>query len=402
MPKYHLSTWVYNPVEEFTPDEVDLWADCGLTVPVAPRLEIGKNRPEELIPFLDRAQELGIKLIGNFAGLDYNAYRALGQDGYEKRMKSVIDAVGDHPALYGIDVGDEPNSPEDIEASRRCIETEKRLAPHLTPYLCYTGNSRTFGSERFGGRDLKGWLKYVRETTGTDEVYFDVYDQAVNDGGGKTSYFACVRDWVEAADYAGCEARGVLLSSAHLVFRQQREVDLLWQLNSAAAMGLRGVQWFRFYDRERVITYSGSPVDEFGNKTKLYYGMMRVQRRFNNHYGELFMRLRHKKTYEVKSDRGVFPEFRPGDHELIKSIEPNDETMVSFFEDEDGTEYMVLFHTVTKYYGVVNVRFDDTKCDLYKITNNGAEESRCRNHDGEDEGNTILPASIAMYKIVRK
>ena len=98
----------------------------------------------------------------------------------------------------------------------------------------------------------------------------------------------------------------------------------------------------------------------------------------------------------------MFPEFKKGDHELIKAIEPNDETMVSFFEDEDGTEYMVLFHTVTKYYGVVNVRFDSSKCDLYKITNNGAEESRCRNHDGEDEGNTILPASIAMYKIVRK
>ncbi|MBQ3900294.1 MAG: hypothetical protein II736_01085, partial [Clostridia bacterium] len=144
------------------------------------------------------------------------------------------------------------------------------------------------------------------------------------------------------------------------------------------------------------------PIDEFGNKTEAYYGMMRAQRRFNNHYGEIFMRLRHKKTYEVKSDRGVFPEFRPGDHELIKGIEPNDETMVSFFEDEDGTEYMVLFHTVTKYYGVVNVRFDDTKCDLYRVTNNGASQSRIRNHSGESEADTILPASIVMYKIVRK
>ncbi len=399
--KYPFSMWVYNDISEFTPDEVDLWVECGMTIPLTPAVNPGGD-VSVLIPFLNRAEQLGVKMIGNVWGLGYGDLLRMGEEAYEKHLGEVLAVIGGHPALYGLCVGDEPDSAEQMDATKRCIAIQKRMAPHLVPYINYTGHTVGFSREQRCGYDLGGWMKHVAEETGSKEFCFDIYDQTINEGEGKSGFMKTVRDMVEAADYAGCEAWGCLLSSAHHVFHAQSEIDLLWQINAAATMGLKGVLWFRFYDRASVIEYCGSPIDEFGNKTEAYYGMMRAQRRFNNHYGEIFMRLRHKKTYEVKSDRGVFPEFRPGDHELIKAIEPNDETMVSFFEDEDGTEYMVLFHTVIKYYGVVKVRFDDTKCDLYKITNNGADESRCRNHDGEDEGNTILPASIAMYKIVRK
>ena len=398
--KYPFSMWVYNDIDEFTPDEIDMWVECGMTIPLTP--SVGRKDVGKLIPWLDKAQQKGVKLIANVRGFDYGTLIRIGEEEYGKRLREVLDVIGDHPALYGLWMGDEPGGAENMEATRRCIAINKKMAPHLTPYINYSGNTVTYGPDVLDGHDLKGWMKTVADESGSREFCFDVYDQTVNDNGGKTNFMATVRDMVEAADYADCEAWGCLLSSAHHVFHAQSEIDLLWQINAAATMGLKGVLWFRFYDRASVIEYCGSPIDEFGNKTEAYYGMMRAQRRFNNHYGEIFMRLRHKKTYEIKSDRGVFPEFRPGDHELIRSITPNDETMVSFFEDEDGTEYMVIFHTITKYYGVVNVKFDDERCDLYRVTNNGASESRCRNQDDDSEADTILPASIAMFKIVRK
>ena len=47
--KFVFSMWTYNDIKEFTPDEVDVWADCGLNIPmgvgvkykIRPRLNVG-------------------------------------------------------------------------------------------------------------------------------------------------------------------------------------------------------------------------------------------------------------------------------------------------------------------------------------------------------------------------
>ena len=398
--KFPFTMWTYNDVSEFTPDEVDVWADCGMTDPMGPATSI--NKAEALIPFLNRAQARGIKLIGLFWGVCYKDYQSLGAEEYEKRVKSILDVIGNHPALRGLCVGDEPLTPADMEATKECIAVQKRLAPHLTPFINYRGGTVYFSSEQLGGRDLGGWMKYVADETGSREFCFDIYSQAINEGGGTTGFYECVSKMVDAAKYAGCEAWACLLSSAHHVYHKQTEVDILWQISASAAMGIRGIQWFRFYDRLFANECCDSPVDEFGNKTELYYGMMRAQLRFNAHYGELFMRLNHKKTYALKSDRGIFPEWTPAEHDLIKSISPNDETIVSFFEDVDGTEYLCLFHTVRRYYGVVDIDFDASKCSILHVRDNGKDAGVGEEDTTGHIEKVILPASLALFKIERK
>ncbi len=34
--KFVFSMWTYNDLEEFTPEEMDKWVDCGMTVPMLP------------------------------------------------------------------------------------------------------------------------------------------------------------------------------------------------------------------------------------------------------------------------------------------------------------------------------------------------------------------------------
>ena len=397
--KFVFSMWTYNDISEFTPDEVDVWADCGLNIPMGPG--VSPDNAAAYIPFLDRAQERGIKLIANVYGIDYGTLLNIGEEEYEARIRKVIDAIGGHPALHGLCVGDEPSTLRNMEASKKCIEINKKVAPHLTPYLNYMGGTICAEGEALGGRDLKGWFKYVADETGTTELCYDDYGPAINEQS-KGSFMKSAYDVAKAASYAGCDAWGCLLSSAHHVYHKQREVDALWQINASAALGLRGVLWFRFYDKIGVYTYKDSPIDEFGNKTELYYGLMRSQRRFSYHFGEVFPKLNLKKVYAVKSDKGIFPEFRPGEHDLIKDIKTNDETIVSFFEDEKGDEYLCLFHTVTEWYGVVELDYDSEKCELCYVRENGKNLSPI-GHEAEDEEQLmILPASIELLKIVRK
>ena len=401
--KYVFSMWVYNDIREFTPDEMKIWVDCGMNFPLAPKTYVGRDDPEVLIPWLDKAQELGIKLIANYEELSYRDFRILGEDGYRERLRPLVEKLGNHPALHGFYIGDEPGTPEDLEACYGCIKVNKELAPDLTPFLNYAGSMAHFDKDDMGGRDLGAWLKRVKDETGSDEVCFDVYDQMINDGGGKTMFFDQVNKFVEASKIAGCDCWGCLLSSGGHVYKAVTEADIRWQVHMAAALGLRGVLWFRFYDRDFAIGSYGSPVDEFGNKTEAYYGMMRVQRRFQNHYGDLFMRLNHKKTYSVRLDRGIFPMFCEGEHGFIKNITADDETIASFFEDENGTEYLVLVNSEWRHYGAVRVSFDASRCRLKNVTMNGADEGGFEDGPAGGCQEIVLhPAGIAVIKIEKK
>ena len=72
--RFVFTMWVYAPINEFTPDEVDMWADCGMTVPMTPKIEKGDD-VGLLAPYLDRAEKRGVKLIANGEGIAFDDYQ---------------------------------------------------------------------------------------------------------------------------------------------------------------------------------------------------------------------------------------------------------------------------------------------------------------------------------------
>lgn len=399
--RFVFSMWTYNDLEEFTPDELDKWVECGMTIPMLPKTFISKHDPKLLIPWLDRAEKLGVKVIVNYWDMCYKDYIRLGEEEYTRLIAPLYDAIGSHPAVYGFYVGDEPLGGEQIEAAFNCVRINKKLAPHLTPFLNYRGGTVSFSKEDLGGRTLGEWMKHVRDETGTTDICYDVYSQMINDGGGKDGFFKILGRMCDAGKEAeDSEVWACLLSSGHHVYAAPNETDIRWQINMSAALGMRGVMWFRFYDRVGANELFGSPIDEYGNKTEAYYAMMRCQRRFTDNYGEIFMKLKHKKTFAARSERGIFPEFTEGCHELIRSIKPNDEAIVSFFEDDKGVEYLCIVHGVTKYYGVVNIVHDADKCTLTEVRLNGKQCGKV----GDDENGefVFIPAGLKLLRIDRK
>ena len=41
--KFAFSMWVYNDIREFTPDEMKIWRDCGMNIPLAPKTYVGRD-----------------------------------------------------------------------------------------------------------------------------------------------------------------------------------------------------------------------------------------------------------------------------------------------------------------------------------------------------------------------
>lgn len=405
--KFPFGIWNYLPLSESKLTDIDDWAECGLTVTMAPAISMEKDDPRDLIPFLDRAASHDMKLMVNVRDLSYATYANEGAEAYEKKLRSLHEIFKGHPALYGYVVGDEPTTPEHIEASVQCMKIQRQMDDTLSPYLNLAGaHTLALSPEYFGGRTYPEWLKYMVDESGFAVCCFDEYSQTINNVEGYHSYFRTVKPHVEAADAAGADMWGCLLSSAHIVFNKPTEHQFRWQINVSAALGCRGIFWFRFYDRVSAPDFYGSPIDEYGYKTDAFYALLRCQRRFNDHYGEILMRLKRKSSYIVGDPRGNYPNFKPGDHEYILNANIDDTGVLSFFEDDEGNEYLCIVNGCVKYFASFTVEFDTTKCSLTELHRNGATEIPFGSDNfglGAMSNNFgVYPAQLRLFRIDKK
>ena len=401
--KFSFGGWIYNPVGYFSPDEIDVWSECGFNMGVTEHAVYGKDNFADMIPLLDRAYEKGIRMYANVSGIKHDDIVVIGDEECERRVREICSVIGDHPALAGFFAGDEPGTYEAIHASERCMRIMKKVAPHLQPYLNITGNSPKFSREVFGGKSFPQWLEDITTEINDAHFSFSQYNQMV-DSDGITDYFNSIKGIVEHAEKTGFGIWSCGLLSAHYNFRIPTEYDIMWQITTAAALGCKGVFWFRFYDRAIGPNYHGSPVDEYGNKTEQYYRLLRCQRRFNDHYGEIIMSLKRKSSYFMGTQRGDYPMFGANTHPYVTAIKAERDAIVSFFEDESGKEYMVLVNASQTKDGVFKIYLDKEKSDLVEVLFNGKQDIPYAFGNGKDhwDGQWLYPGQMCMFRIDKK
>ena len=409
--KFPFSMWNYNPPSDFTPDEVKVWADCGMTHPILPNVNKVDNLPL-LIPFLDKAEELGLKCIIicselsllSRQQLDVCSFYVLGPEGYADLFRRAVELVGNHPATYGFYIADEPLEPKFMHGVTECYKIMKEVAPHLNPFVNYRDGTPYFDRDSFDGMTFDEWVAYISNEVGVSFVTLDEYGPMINDNL-IPGYLESMRDYVAASEKSGgkLDVWANLLSSAHYAYHVTTEIDLRWQLHTAVVCGCRGAMWFRFYDRLIGHEYHDSPIDEYGNKTETYYGMLRTQRRFSDQYGELIMKLRRKSTYHVCKDYGVYPVFDDNSHDLIK-LKTFENSLISFFEDEDGKEYFAIVTLIKDYYSSYFLNYDEDKCSVKEVIMNGKHEGYIApaKPDADYCDLYLYPGQMRLFRIDRK
>ncbi len=399
--QYPFSMWVYNPLCEFPPEELEVWKECGMTTPMTPKVYYGKDDPKILIPYLDKAHELGMQLIINYEDFSYGFIDRVGDEEYERRLREVYEPLKGHPALYGFYAGDEPNSRRSFDQTRRCYAIHKKVAPELQPYVNLIGGMGQKDGKELLDMTLEEWFRDLK-SLGVDFVSQDAYLPLIDDVT-VTEYFKEMKNVIEAADKAGVDVWSNMLCSGHDAFRAPSENDVIWQVGVGAALGCRGGIWFRFYDRDIGYDYFGSPIDEFGNKTNCYYAILRAQRRFAFNYGEIMMSLKRKSTYMTGyKKRGVYPELHDNVHDLVK-ISGYEDGVISFFQDEEGNDYFAIANASMEFRASWEITFDPDKCVVKEVSQNGRHERLLNDADEcAGESPSFYVGQFRLYRIYRK
>ncbi|MBP3347868.1 MAG: hypothetical protein J6L92_03850 [Clostridia bacterium] len=233
---------------------------------------------------------------------------------------------------------------------------------------------------------------------GCDEFCFDIYDQTINDGG-VTNFYRCMKAQNEAAATAGVNCWATLLSSAHWSYRIPTEYQFMWAITHAAALGCKGIVWFRLYDKAIAPEYHGSPIDEFGYKTEQYNMLMRCQRRFQDQFGQIMLDLNWKKSYLTGFPRMSYTMFNEHCHDVVKSLDLFERGVISFFEDAEGKEYFALVNAEMTQPTHFDLTYDSSKADVVMLERNGSIQ-----HKLGDYGEPLdaYPGQMLLFRIDRK
>lgn len=411
--KYPIGFWSYTNLAEhgkyMDEAEVDEWADAGFTVPQSPSFDPkDPKQVAHMLKILDWARARGMKLIlcdprGNAKWVD-DGGRLVVPPTYADGVRAAVAQFGDHPALFGFHVGDEPDAAMK-NAFFECYRIQKDIAPNLHPFA----NLLPFfpGIEARAGTDT--WPNYLDEfhrKSSLDLLCYDCYTQMWSGQRGWDSYFENLRLYREAALRNGLPFWTTVLSVGHYAYRCPSYDDLRWQFNTAVASGAHGLLWFFYYMRQPHANYRLSPVDEHWDRTQTYTDIRRIQKSFHRFYGDLFTRIVCTKVMFSPTAYGGGGKFMPDD--LISSVTPETvPALVSEFVDAQGRRYVMLVNLSLTESHQAGLTFPGAKVRLFSWDWGGHEyegNAYCESGSERDEhGLTVrhflAPGQEAVYRV---
>ena len=121
--------------------------------------------------------------------------------------------------------------------------------------------------------------------------------------------------------------------------------------------------------------YRGAPINQYGEKTIAYDWMSLLHRNFHDEYGELMMSLSIKDCYHIVKAYGEYPLFPENRHPLIRRVFTDHRVpgIVSFFEDQEGREYVVLVNNSPFESDLFKMAIDPSVKHIYNLRKNGAD-----------------------------
>jgi hypothetical protein len=174
-------------------------------------------------------------------------------DLFHKNLATIVKEVGNHPALWGYDVKDEP--PEsDFPELAKAVAAVNKLAPGKWPYI------NLFPGE---GEAYDKYLDYFVDLVRPAALSYDRYSIVGETGsGGLDSIFwenlSQVRD---AAQRHHLPFWNIVLTSPHWRYRDLTEADFRLQVWASLAYGVRGISYYKFISKELPILNA----DDLGN-----------------------------------------------------------------------------------------------------------------------------------------
>lgn len=338
--RFPISFWSYTTFDQIGAEAVKDYVDCGMTLVQTPRFKPEKDEVKDMIAFLDACHESGLKAIV----CDDRAYfwiwdKAGGKAGFRDSFAQAFRDFGNHPAVFGFHLGDEPNK-SNVQQAFWGSAIHKEVAPSLSPFL----NLGPYGPgscEWVGYEDYGVYLDDYVRIGKADFLCFDVYWQLLPEKNGRELYFTCLKMFTDAARRHKLPLWISPLAVGHFRYRCPTEDLFRWQVNTAAAHGLKGFVWFFFYMRGPHDNYRVSPIDEHWERTETFEWLSRVNRTFLKWHAPVLLGLELQNVYHQGEVWGGYPELK-NNSRLVKHTEGNLPLIISEFKDRQGRDYVAV------------------------------------------------------------
>ncbi len=434
MKKFPICFWNYATFDQMGKNPVKDWVDAGFTMALSPVFRKGIDSPDRMNKLLDECLKNGISVIIDDKRCKWDG--ALEDEAnYRKNFTEMLNEFGNHKAVYGFYVGDEPKS-DKMEVAVKAVKIQTELCPGKKPFInfnpYYEGNEGSLG-----GKDFNVWAHDFIKESGLKQFSYDCYEQMNPDDAshrGINFYFQDLLKFTAVAKRENLPLWVTNLIVPHFRFKTPTEDDIRWQLNTTVASGANGAWWYFLYLRLPRLNYRLAPIDENGNRTEAYERLARVQNIFQHQFGELFANLIHDESYHTSLAFGGYPLFEYKTHKYLKKVIATNEVpgLVSFFHTKNKEVYMAFVNNSTTESELFKFKFTKNVKEIYRVvyglspektiltekdknypvikTENGSFETNCLKNDNanncfDDNGELyneawLAPGQMEVYRLV--
>jgi len=214
-------------------------------------------------------------------------------------MESYVQAAqsfSDHPAVWGIDIGDEPSSP-DMPYYGKVLAAVDKLFPNQFAYLniypnyaSLAVNSDAQSINQLGTATYGEYIEKYCENVPSDYICYDFYLYSCNVAG----HYENLCTVADACRKTGRSMWMVLQVNSHIPEKWITENQLRFQAYTAMAFGAENIIWACY----TAGWWHNQVLDENGDKTEQYDKMKNVKGELHT-LGEQYMRYRSVATHFV-------------------------------------------------------------------------------------------------------
>ncbi len=296
--------------------------ECGLTVAgfVAPQT-------------LEACQAAGLKAIVSDARTSGYDWAHVDEAKARQNVASLVAEVGQHAALYGYYLRDEPNAGL-FPGLATVAGLVRELSPGKWPYINLFPDYAN--SDQLGTANYTDYLERFIATCHPAIVSYDNYS-LMDDGSVRDNYWSNLEAVRGACAKHGLEFWNIVLSVAHFSYRELQAADFRFQVYTTLAYGGRGISYFTYFTPTTGNSRMG-PIDQFGNQTSTWYFMQHANLQIQK-LAPTLLQLTSDAVYHF----GHIPPGAggPSTNSLVTSV-GGDSFMAGDFTHRDGTRYLMV------------------------------------------------------------